>query len=84
MAGETVTLDITTVTLGEAAAAEIASGMTLQTMIKSRAALLLLGLFIHELRSSGQPPSWNDLSSRRLLDVSSWMPQSDSTETPAK
>lgn len=71
----TVTFDITTLTLGEAAEAELASGKNLQQLVKSRVSLLMLATFIQELRSSGEPPSWSELSNRRLLDVSSSMQQ---------
>lgn len=84
MAGEMVTLDITTLTLGEAAEAEIASGKTLQQLVKSRTALLILALFIQELRSSDSAPSWSELANRKVLDVSSSTRRSSSTETPAK
>ena len=81
---ELVTFDITTVTLGEAAEAEMASGKSLQQLIKSRTALLILALFIQELRSSGAAPSWSEIASRKVLDVSSLTPHLPSTETPAK
>lgn len=80
----TVTLDITTLTLGEAAEAEMASGKTLQQLVKSRTALLILALFIQEYRNSGLVPSWSELASRKVLDVSSSTRLSSSAETPAK
>ena len=83
MAG-TVQLDITTITLGEAAEAEIASGKSLQQLVKSRTGLLILALFIQELRSSGVAPNWSELANRRLLDVSSSIGQLQQAETPAK
>ena len=75
---ETVTLDISTLTLGEAAQAEIESGLTLQQMIRSSAARKLLALYVVELRSSGSKRSWKELSSLRLLDGSSSTQLSDS------
>lgn len=84
MSEQTVTLDISTLTLGEAAAAEIQSGATIQQLARGRATLRLLAMFVHELRTSAQPRSWQELSNLRLLDVSSSTSQSDSTETPAK
>jgi len=71
-----VTLDISTLTLGEAAQAEIESGLTLQQMIRSSAARKLLALYVVELRSSGSKRSWNELSNLRLLDGSSSTSQS--------
>lgn len=75
-----VTLDIGTITLGEAAEAERQSGMTIGELAKGRATLRLLALFVHGLRTSAVPPSWSDLSTLRLLDVSpstSPSPQAD-------
>lgn len=66
-----VKLDISTLTLGEAAAAEIASGYTIQQLAKGRATLRLLAMFVHILRHYGVTPNWSDLSSLRLLDGSS-------------
>lgn len=66
-----ITFDVTTLTLGEAAAAEAQSGMTIGQIAKGRASLRLLALFVHELRTSGAPHSWAELSNLRLLDVSS-------------
>lgn len=67
----TVTLDISTLTLGEAAKAEQQSGMTIQQLSRSSAGTILLAMFVHELRSSAEPRSWSELSNLRLLDVSS-------------
>lgn len=66
-----ITLDVSTLTLGEAASAEIESGMTLQQMLRSQAARKLLALYVHELRSSGSKRNWSELSTLRLLDGSS-------------
>jgi hypothetical protein len=65
----TITLDITTLTLGEAAAAEVASGMTIQELARGRATLRLLAMFVHGLRTYAEPPSWSELASLRALDV---------------
>jgi len=64
-----VTLDITTLTLGEAIAAEQAAGMSVHAMSRSSAAVKVLAMFVHVLRTSGEPPSWSELSSLRLVDV---------------
>jgi hypothetical protein len=66
-----VTLDVATLTLGETAAAELASGVSLETMARSRAMLRMLAMFVHVLRTSGEPPSWSELSNLRLRDVRS-------------
>lgn len=75
MAAE-VTLDISTLTLGEAAKAEMESGLSLQQMIKSSAARKILALYVLELRSSESGRSWQELSNLRLLDGSSSTSQS--------
>jgi hypothetical protein len=66
-----VTLDVSTLTLGEAAAAELASGVPIEKMARSRAMLRMLAIFVHVYRTSGEPPSWSELSNLRLLDVRS-------------
>lgn len=69
-AAEHITLDVSTVTLGEWAQAELASGLTMAQLLKSHAARKMLAMFVHELRHSEKPRSWSELSSLRLLDVS--------------
>lgn len=80
----TVTVDVSTLTLGEAAKAEIASGLSLQEILRSSMARKILAMFVHELRTSEQPRSWSDLSSLRLLDASRSTSPSDSTGTREK
>ena len=77
-----ITLDVSTLTLGEAWAAERESGATLQQMLRSQAARKLLAVFVHELRSSEKPRSWQELSNLRLLDGSSSTSRSDSAGDP--
>lgn len=81
---QTVTLDVSTLTLGEAAAAEIESGLSLQQMIKSPTARKLLAVYVHELRNSVPARSWSELSSLRLLDGSSSTSQSAPDGASAK
>lgn len=66
----TVTLDLETLTMGEAAEAERQSGQPLSVLLRSPMSRRMLGWFVHGLRSSERPPSWSELSSLRLLDVS--------------
>lgn len=66
-----VTLDVSTLTLGEAAEAERQSGMTIGELARGRASLKLLALFVHGLRNYAPAPSWSELSNLRLLDASS-------------
>ncbi len=81
---QTVTLDLQTLTLGELAEAERQSGLSFQALIKGRANLILLGLFIHELRSSEQPRNWHELSNLTIQDASSSMLRSSSDGPLAK
>lgn len=75
----TVTFDISTLTLDEGIKAELASGLSIQEIARSKAAMRVLALFVHNLRSKsdGPTPSWSELSSLRLLDV--WPSTSAST-----
>lgn len=57
-----VTLDLATLTLGEVAAAERASGETFDKLLRSSAARMMLALFVHRWRSSGVAPSWQELA----------------------
>lgn len=66
----TVSLDLNTLTMGEAGRAERESGLALSAILASPMYRRLLGLFVHGLRTSDDPPSWSELSSLRLLDVS--------------
>jgi len=65
-----VTLDLTTLTLGESIVAERESGMTIGEIMRSRAAQRVLALLVYGLRSYDVRPSWSELSSLRVLDVS--------------
>lgn len=65
-----VTFDLGTLTLGEAAEAERQSGLSLSAMLKSPQTRVILGLFVHLSRTSADKPSWSELSSLRVLDVS--------------
>ena len=78
-----VTLDITTLTLGELASAERASGLSYQEMMRGTFSRLLLAMYVHELRNSDEPRSWSDLSNLRLLDASSSIAQSPGDGVPA-
>lgn len=67
-----ITLDVSTMTLGEMSAAEIESGVTMDKLLTGgRATRRLLALWVHERRSSAKPRSWLELSSLRLSDLSS-------------
>ena len=62
--------DIESLTLGECLAAEEASGKDLASLIGSTSGRLLLAVFVSRLRNSGETPSWQELTSLRLLDTS--------------
>ena len=81
---ESITFDLSTLTLGEAAEIEMASGKSLQELLKSKVAVRLMAVFVQRLRSSGSAPSWSDLSNLRLLDGTFSTSLSSSEETPAK
>lgn len=79
-----IRFDLQTLTLGEAAELEMASGKSLQELLRSKVAIRLMAVFVHRLRTSGVTPSWSELSSLRLLDAESSTLLSLSDETPAK
>lgn len=79
-----VKLELDAVTLGEWAAAERASGLSIQEMLQSRTTLLILAMFLQESKSLDGGRSWQEISSLRLQDVSFSTSGSDSVETPAK
>lgn len=72
-----VDLDLRTLTLGELAEVEMASGKTAAELWRSRLARRMMAVYIVQLRahrrspSSVPPPSWSDLSDRRLIDAPS-------------
>ena len=68
---ESVAFDPNSVTLGEMDAAEQASGLGMSDLLKSRTRQLMLGVFVTQLRSSGQAPKWSDLRDLRIVDASS-------------
>ena len=79
----TITLDVKTITLGEMEEAEHQSGRDFQELLRQGSATRrLLGLFLHEWRSSGQPPSWRTLSDRRPLGKPSSSSPSPSAGPP--
>jgi hypothetical protein len=67
---ETVTLDLETLTLGEIIAAEEASGIDIGKLLSRAGHRRALAIFVQRSRSSGSVPSWHEITSLRLLDVS--------------
>lgn len=80
---ESVTFDLDTLTLGELAAAEDASGQDASVLLSRSAHRRILALFVLGLRSSGQPPSWKLLESRRVLDGLS-SPSASPVDSPSE
>ncbi len=68
---EQITIDPDSLTLGELAAAETASGLDISVLLSRSAHRLMLMVFVHRLRSSGKPPTWSELGSLRLHDAPS-------------
>lgn len=81
----TLTLDLPSVTLGEMAAIEMASGTDFTKLLRSAAGRRLIALYLRESRSSGVAPSWSSLSSLRPLDNGSLTssPAPDGIPTPS-
>lgn len=61
--------DIESLTLGELASVQEASGLTVKQLTGPYR--LMLALFVQRLRNSGQPPSWSELMHLRVVDISS-------------
>ena len=61
--------DIESLTLGELAAAQEASGLEASSLFG--AYRLPLALFVQRLRNSGVAPKWQEIINLRLLDISS-------------
>jgi hypothetical protein len=66
-----VTLDLSTLTLGESMEAERESGMTLSEILRSQSGRRILALMVYGSRSFDSRPSWSELASLKVLDVSS-------------
>ena len=66
------TLDIESLTLGEMTDLERESGRSMTELLKGRATLLLVALWLSEHRnSSGTPRSWQELRDLRVFGSSS-------------
>lgn len=71
MADKVLTFDIATLTMGELAAAEFASGLTASQLLGPGTARLMLAVFVLRLRSSGSAPTWSELANLRVADAQS-------------
>ncbi len=63
------TFDLESLTLGEALAAEDASGLDLTVLLSRTGHRRMLGAFVLALRSSGRPPKWSELAGQRIFDT---------------
>jgi hypothetical protein len=76
-------IDAATITLGEVAAAERASGLDFTDLLARRASRLIFALWLVEWRRSGKPPSWQEIADRPLAVVrSSVSPPSQDGRSP--
>jgi hypothetical protein len=80
----TIELDLDSVTLGEMAEVERQSGQDFMALLRrGTATRRLLGLFLHESRSSERPRSWQELGARRpLAELSSSSASSPAGDPP--
>ena len=67
----TLTFDLDSLTLGELAAAETASGLDTSDLLGKSAHRLLLAVFVQRLRSSGSAPNWQELGNLKVRDAQS-------------
>lgn len=66
-----VQFDIESLTLGEALAAEEASGLDLSRLMASTGHRMMLAVFVQRLRNSEPQLSWQEIGNLRLLDTRS-------------
>lgn len=84
MAPEALTLDLTTLTLGEMADIEAASGLDFMVLYaRGSASRAMIVRYLNMSRDSGQRPSWNEVSDHRPLGRSSSTSPSVPDGTPA-
>lgn len=69
-------LDVDTLTLGELMDVEIASGRSVDVLLRGRASRRMLGLYFHLWRTYGSEPPWHALASLRVLGASPSAPAS--------
>lgn len=79
LAGEPISLDVDSLTLGELSALERASGSDAVLLLQGSAGRRLAALFIFLLRTDGRAPSWPLLASLRPTEL----PRSGSRSRPA-
>lgn len=64
----TITLDLNTITLGEALEVERQSGRDFAELLQRQTTRNVLVLLINDLRTSDRPRSWHELLSLRISD----------------
>lgn len=62
-----IEFDVDTLTLGEMIAVEEASGKDIAVLLSRSGHRRMVAVYVHQLRSSAQPPSWQSLASLRVL-----------------
>jgi hypothetical protein len=78
------TFDIETLTLGEMAMAEEASGLSLSKLTSTGAYRMALVLMVSASRNGESVPSWHELMNRKVLDASSSISASQADSPGAK
>lgn len=63
-----ITLDVSTLTLGEAVKVEQASGLSIENLARG-ASLRMMAMYVHGLRTYDVAPSWHELESLAALAV---------------
>lgn len=66
---DSITLDLNTLTLGELAAVEGASGQTFDRLLRGSATRMMLALYVHRWRTSGVEPRWSELADLTVSDA---------------
>jgi hypothetical protein len=66
-----VTLDVTTITLGEMSEIEIQSGVSFERLLRGKISRQMVALWVYARRTFEQPRTWQELSNLRLYDVAS-------------
>lgn len=66
-----IALDLDTLTLGEMAAVEEASGSSIDRLLaRGKASRIMVAAYVH-YRRSGEPRTWSEVAGLRLSDVRS-------------
>ncbi len=72
MATEHVEFRLNTLTLGELAQVEEASGLSGTQLLSTHSYLLALAVMVSASRNGEPVPSWQEIMSRKVVDARSW------------